>query len=270
MSRNRKKQYKGVRYVAKVLKKYYPKRYPNYKASLPQARIVFNQIKSEGKKVTVRSINAIVRHKKGKKRNVPEIDQQLRVLSNYFALVEYPTWILRTTNQVWFTSKLWKSDLDDIQGGSLITYEEYFAEYVNYINGMKAMTNPEDNRYETEWMVKCTEPHFNRTKKRWESKIISCDGEGDEFDYGFNPKTPNKRLKSPLMSGVKKQDNVNVAPSPESTSGAEPGVSKAKDIELEKVELERDKQANIKMAMELFKNNVISKLEFKELLSKIK
>jgi len=70
---------------------------------------------------------------------------------------------------------------------------------------MKALTSPEDNRYETDWLVTCTTPIFNTISKRWESKIISVDSDGNDFDYGFNPNIPNLLATTSKLSGTVKQ-----------------------------------------------------------------
>jgi len=194
-----KAKYKGVRYIAKALVKYQRGRYKNYNSALPDARIFFNKIKSSGQKVTLYSIWNLSRKKKG---NIPKIDKNLLAKSFFFELVDYPTWIARCSNNIFFISKLIPISKKEIQGGSIITYEEYFASFVNFINGMKSLTSPEENRYETDWLITCTEPTKNPATKRWESKIITVDSDGKEFDYGFNPNNPNIIATKPTLSGT--------------------------------------------------------------------
>ena len=203
-----KAKYKGVRYIAKALVKYQRGRYKNYNSALPDARIFFNEIKSSGQKVKLSSIWNLSRNRKSnissksKKGNIPKIDKNLLAKSFFFELVDYPTWIARCSNDIFFISKLIPISKKEIQGGSIITYEEYFAPFVNFINGMKSLTSPEENRYETDWLITCTEPTENPATKRWESKIITVDSDGNEFDYGFNPNNPNIIATKPTLSGT--------------------------------------------------------------------
>jgi len=200
-------KYKGVRYIAKALVKYQTKKYPNYKIALPDARRYFSELKLGGKKVRLSNLWELSRTRKAtvQKSAIPIIDRNLLELSFFFELVDYPTWIARCTNKIWFTSKIIPEYSNDIQGGTIVSYEEYFAPFVNYINGMKALTSPEDNRYETDWLVTCTTPIFNTISKRWESKIISVDSDGNDFDYGFNPNIPNLLATTSKLSGTVKQ-----------------------------------------------------------------
>ena len=84
-----------------------------------------------------------------------------------------------------------------------VDYEQYFRPYVSFINSQKGLTDPEDKRYETQWFITCTPPVYNRAKKRWESKIISTDQNGDEFDYGFKRGTPERKAKKIVSPTIK-------------------------------------------------------------------
>lgn len=209
MSRKKSKykaKYKGVRYIAKALTKYQKGKYPSYTKALPDARKYLATLKSNNEKVVLKNLWKYSRKRKGTtstgaRGKAPILDKNLTDLSFYFELIDYPTWILRCPNNVFFTSKLVPSKLPDIQGGTVIDYDDYFAPYVNFINGMKGLTNPEENRYETDWLVTCTEPFYNKATKRWESKIISVDSNGNEFDYGFDPNTPSLLATKPTLSG---------------------------------------------------------------------
>jgi len=143
-------------------------------------------------------------------------------LSNYFELIDYPVYIARTTNRVYFTSELTPLGTDDMQGGTNVEYETTFADYVNYINAMKQQTDPSERRYETDWMITTTQPVWNRAKKRWESKIISTDADGNEFSYGFNRQAPRTSPTNVVPSPTSQTSSTPTAPSvtaPEPTSG---------------------------------------------------
>lgn len=234
-----KAKYKGVRYIAKALAKYQKKQYPNYKQALPDAKKYFAELKSNKDKVTLKNLWKYSRKAKttvsktvGKGKQ-PTIDRNLLDSSFYFELVDYPTWILRCPNTVFFTSNLIPSKFPAIQGGTVIEYDDYFAPYVNFINGMKGLTNPDDNRYETDWLVTCTEPYWNNATKRWESKILSVDSNGNEFDYGFDSDTPTKLATKPNLSGATKPTDTtppSTQPTPPPSTPASANAERVKEI----------------------------------------
>lgn len=271
----RKSQTKGVRYVAKVLVKYSTKKYPKYTIALPKARELYSDIVGAGSKVTVNNILSRIRNKRGVgKSKVPKLYSRLLDLSDYFELIEYPIYITRTTNKVWFRSKLFPSGLPDIEGGSTPSYNEYFAPFVGYVNGLKGLSNTDDKLYETEWKIRCTEPIFNKKNKRWESEIISCDGSGDRFDYGFDQDDPYGKPQDLIVSNIEPRPSVSTAEEVKLEPGAI-GEANDKDL-LEKqsrkleAELEIKRQENISQALKAFGEGRLSKLEFKELMSLIK
>ena len=196
----RKSKYKGIRYIAQTLKKYYESAYPSYSAALPKAREIKAQLDSLKQPVQVKNIRSLLRIRKTGRKAGPEIDPKLLQASYYFELVDYPVYIARCSNEIWFKSKLFPSGAGEIQGGSLPDYEKYFAQFVNYVNSMAALSDPEEKRYDTEWNVKCTVPKFNRSKKRWESEILSIDANGNEYNYGFDPKKPTKEPKDLILT----------------------------------------------------------------------
>ena len=225
-----KKKYKGVRYIAQRLTKYQKRKYPSYSKALPDARKFFNQLKKENKKVIIKNIWQLSRKRRAVTKTTakgkPQIDKNLTDLSYYFETIDYPTWILRCPNNVWFVSEISPSALPDIQGGSAITYEDYFADYVNYINAMKLLSTPGANRYETDWLVTCTEPKYNKAKKRYESKIISVNSNGERTSYGFDPKKPHllpKGLQVTQATQPTKQPTTTQPTTPKSTKVVDDG-----------------------------------------------
>ena len=223
-----KKKYKGVRYIAKSLAKYQKGKYPSYNKALPDARKYLATLKENNEKVILKNIWKYSRKRKptttksGARGKAPTIDKNLLDYSFYFDLIDYPTWILRCTNRVYFVSNLIPSRLPVIQGGTSIDYEDYFAPYVNFINGMKGLTNPEENRYETDWLVTCSEPAWNNATKRWESKISSIDSNGNEFDYGFDPNTPTLLATKPKLSGTEPKEKESEKPTEKPTEKPKP------------------------------------------------
>lgn len=293
MKKQRKYKFKGIRGISKVLVKYYKKRYSDSKVLNSKAKEI-NQLLIDNKlKPTVGNILQFSRKKQKEKVKTPKptLPDSLSQVSYYFELSEYPRYILSCTNEIFFTSSLWNSNLPEIQGGTLVEYNVYFSDYVNFINGMKSQTLPEEKKYETEWLIKCTEPFYNPVTKRWESKIVSVDGDEDLIDYGFDPKEPKTQPSSLILSqkklkqqqltqaGAKKQEEQTSATKSKRSVEeikAETELEKVKtekikqEKEKEREQKERLKQENIKVLMELFKNKDISKLEFKEMMNDIK
>lgn len=266
---------KKVRYVATVLTKYKSKEYAKYSAALPKAREIYSDLQKSGSKVTVSNILSYVRKKRvAKKSKVPKIYSRLLESRYYFELIEYPIYITRTTNEVWFKSKLFPEGAEDIQGGSTPSYNDYFAPFVAYINSLKGLSDTDDKLYETEWNVRCTEPIFNKKTKRWESEIISVDGTGDRFDYGFDPKNPQEKPQELLISQQLPAQGVSTTKEPEVKPTA---VAEARDKDIleqevrkKEADVELKRQENISNLLKLFGEGQLSKAEFKELMNKIK
>lgn len=201
----RKPVYKGVKYIADKLYTYYPKKFPKKYLAKNKAREINKQLKVLNLPATLKNINSLVRKQRTGRKGAPTIDSGLLKLSYYFELADYPVYIARTSNEIFFTSKLFPSGVKEIQGGTLPVFESTFAPFVSYVNSISKFSNPDEKRYDTEWNVTCTPPVFNPSKKRWESKIISTDANGREYDYGFKPDKPTQKAQELILSGSKKQ-----------------------------------------------------------------
>jgi len=258
-SRSRKK---GVRYIANALKKYFKGKYPNYRSALPRAREIHAELKTRKQKVILANIFPYERRKRGLKKAHIELTPELSTATNYFYLSDYPMWIARLSNKIWFTSELSPAGVEPIQGGDIPSYQEYFAAYVSYVNAMKAQTDPLENRYETEWMVVCT-PLVKKSDGTYWSKIISCDEDGDPFDYGFDPKRPGEVPEEPVL---KNPEPVVPGVPAEPKTGAEPISTAGKSQR----DVEFERQKSMQGLMELYKDGLITKMEFKEYMGKIK
>jgi len=194
MAKKKPKTYKGTRYIAQKLKKYWKSRYPKYTDALPRAREIFSQLQSKNQKVVLRNIFPLERKPRtgtSGGRTAPEIPSKMLEESYYFELIDYPVYIARSTNKVYYTSELTPLGVGDMQGGSNVEYEIFFADFVNYINANKQLTDPSEKRYDTEWKITTLPPVWNPAKKRWESKIISIDSNGNEFLYNFDRTSPS-------------------------------------------------------------------------------
>ena len=87
---------------------------------------------------------------------------------------------------------------------------------------MKQQTDPSERRYETDWMVTTTQPVYNRASKRWESKIISTDSDGNEFSYGFDRRTPSTSPTNVVSSPTSQTSRTPQEPSSTLTTPREP------------------------------------------------
>jgi len=210
-----KKKFKGVKYIALKLNKYFKKKCPKYTDALPKAREIFEDFKQRGEKVTVKNIFGVTRKKQlrpfSKKvvppSEAPELPEELSALTNFFDLGDYPPKIATAPDNLYFRSTISPSGLEDIQGGVAIdytqVYEDYFKDFVTYINKLKAMTDPELKIYEQEWFVRCLEPELDEKTGKWISLIVSTDAKGEQDDqisnYGFDPTDPNRSPDESLL-----------------------------------------------------------------------
>ena len=247
------RKFKGTRYVAKVLKKYFKRKYPTYKAALPKAREVAQQLRDSGLKFTVKNIEFLVRKHRPPKptKEKPHLYYKLSSVSPYFELIDFPGYIKLTSDEIHFVSDLFNEETESIQGGEKPQYKESFSGYVSYVN-----KEIEDGEYESKYLVTCTPPQFNDETKRWESRIISVDSDGEEVDYGYEPisdisfGTPSSKKRKPKKQTPSKPINKDV-------------------IQALDKEIEYKRQENLQLAMKLFLNKEISKQEYKEMVATI-
>lgn len=272
------KNKKGVRYIAQSLVKYFGKKYPKYTMALPKARELNKAFTKQKKKVGTKAIFEAMRKKRGTA-GAPALPTKLAEPQYYFFLSDYPMYITRCSNKLFFKSKLWKKSLGLIQGGSTPDYGTYFAPYVNYINGLSQNYSPDDNPYDHEWLVKCTQPVFNKNKKRWESEVISVDSNGDRAVYGFDPENidfnapaPQKQEKLPQQPKKAPKTPEKPAPTPPPATSDIQAQEKILIAQASKTKAEAEKlrQENIANLLKLFGQGLISKAEFKEQMNIIK
>ncbi len=260
MAKKRRSRYKGKAYIAKALTKYFKGKYPNYRSALPRAGEIHAELKTKKQKVILKNIFPYERRKRGLRKAQIALTPELANPTNYFNLANYPMWIARVSNKIYFESTLSPAGLDLIQGGTIPDYTTYFADYVNYINAMKGQSDPEENRYETEWMVVCTEP-IKQPNGTYLSKIISLDGDGDPFDYGFDPNNPS------VLPGQLVLSTPEPKPQPKPTTQV-PGTAGTVSKTAEDVEFERQK--SMQDLMSLYREGLITKQEFNQYMDKIK
>jgi hypothetical protein len=270
------KKVKGVRYIASTLSTYFKKQYPNYKVALPKARELFDSYKKSKTKVGTKAIFESIRKKRKGKEVNPEIHPALLIPINYYDLVNYPTWIALSNKEVYFVSDLWAKHLPAIKGGTFPEYHEYFADIVNFLNDLAVVTEKRRSEEQDEWYVVATVPEFNKSKKRWESKIVTVDNNQNRTDVGFDPKEPKNKASQQQLPEQPKEvpSKREKAPetkekAPETTTG-----KSEKQLELElKIAQEETKKEKASAVKELFKalnSGLITKAEFKEMYNDLK
>lgn len=270
------KKAKGVRYIASTLSNYFKKQYPSYKVALPKARELFDSYKKSKTKVGTKAIFESVRKKRKAKEGNPEIHPSLLTPINYYDLVNYPTWIALSNKEVNFVSDLWAKGLPAIKGETFPEYHQYFSDVVNYLNDLAVVTEKRRSEEQDEWYVVATVPEFNKSKKRWESKIITVDNNGKRTDVGFDPKEPkNKASQQPLPQEPKEVPSKREkAPETKEKAPSEPTGKTEKQLELElKIAQEQTKKEKASAIKELFKalnDGLITKAEFKEMYNDLK
>jgi len=274
---------KGIRYIAEKLNKYYPKRYKNKQSALPRAREIVEQLKASGQKVTWRNARELEVKKRVPKEGVPELTDFLATPQPYYELINYPKEIVKLSNRLWLVSEVSAGTFDEIEGGSEVDFDDSFHDFVTYCNNMLGLQDEEQKKEDEgsgrfDYNVVCTPPMWNKQKKRYESKIISCTSDGDKFDYGFNPEQPTKEPLELIMSDgtpqepKPKQEEPKQPPKdtdvPKEPSPPETDKIKAETERLKaETELERAKaKANL---TKMFMEGKITKDEFKDFLSSI-
>jgi len=257
-----KKKTKGTRYIANVLKRYFPKRYPTFNSALPKAKEILQQIQSQGLRVNTKNIrNLGVAYKRPKKvpgGQRPFLYYKLLQPVSYFNLQDYPSFIKSTSNEVFFTSNLFNEGVEFVQGGTKPNYQSTFSSFVNYVNSEIDDNDPLS--YEKDYLVVCKQPEFNSVTNRWESEIVSMNENKEESNYGYSPSlTPLSTIGTTEPS--KKQ---------KTKKSKQQVTQKTPDILKIESETEKTRQDNLNMAMKLFLNKDITKAEYKEMIELIK
>lgn len=255
-----KKKTKGTRYVAKVLKKYFGKKYPNYKSALPKAREIAESLRSSGERFTVKNVSSLIRKKRikpGSKKEAPELFYKLTTPSYYFDLVDFPTYINDTTSEIFFTSRIFNDEDYEIQGGQRQPYSRLFSSYVNYIN---SIIDSESDDYTTSYMVMATPPEFNKENDRWESQIITVDASGNPQDYDFEPTKP-------VVEPISKEKIKKIKEKREEKK--KETLQKSQAIVEKELELKISKEKSRQQANEMFLKGLLTKKEFKDEINRI-
>lgn len=259
----KKKKFKGTRYVAKVLSKYFKKKYPNYTAALPKARELTEQFKASGQKFTVKNVEYAVRsHRVKPLPTTPETEPSvkppnlfysLRKAHYFFELPNFPTYINDTTKEVTFVSNLFNEGITEIQGGQRPSYSKVFSAFVNFIN--KKIT---DRKQGYQFQVITLPPEFNKKTNRWEARIIPIDIDGEENDFGYEPGAGTPTDEKPIVPITKTPPPPTESPAP-----------KSEELTKLETELKLSKEKSRQQANEMFLKGLYTKKEYKEEIDRI-
>lgn len=195
---SKRKQYKGVKYITDAIRKYgSKKRFPTYKSAQEEARDILDKIKKENegfttdkeKRITIKRVMSFVRKKR--EGDLLPLPPEMTDVNDYFILVQYPDFILtQVDKRIKIISKVSPEGLPPIQGGTEPDFDLYFRDFVEYCNKLTQLMSQKTGKpYSsgTDFFVKTTEPNEDRI-----SYIIPCDGDGDLFKFGWDPKNPKK------------------------------------------------------------------------------
>jgi hypothetical protein len=185
------KKFKGVRYIAQKLQKYYNKRYTSFAPALIRARIILEKLNEQGLPVSVRNIFSIERVPRVKKEEAPIVPDDMLDPQEFFLLADTNNDITnKLPNNLLIKSKISKKDLPMLRGGVDNSVElgiqeiedEYFKDFINYGNELqKTLKNPYPIFF------RFTVPSDKIEKGKWISYIILCDESGLKGDIGFDP-----------------------------------------------------------------------------------
>jgi len=259
MSNKRKlpKKQRGIRYVAKVLKKYGGKKYKNYQARLEKSRDVLAQIKQSGQKATVSSVMNLTRVHRTKpgQEQAPFIDYRLLKQSPYYALIDYPTLIHLSSDKITFRSELFNPDVEEVKGQQRPTYEKTFSGFVNFGNRETPKNTSSDD---IAIFVRCTPPE--KIKGQWISNIISVAPNDEPYDFGYTPTEPTLP-----KTGVPPKEPIPTPKEPQAPTTP----TKTDQQRILELELENKKADLYQKAMDLLLQSKISKAEYKQMLQTI-
>lgn len=275
-SKKRKRKYKkikGVKYLAYKLLKYYPSRYKTYTSALPRAKELLAQIKSSGERVNIRSFFKFQR-KHRKPTTAPYLDEDLMnpdADNLYFNLGQIDEKIKTlSSNELFFQSTISDEDLPLIQGGKeqdIDFYKQYFSNFVNFLDQKRKSKEIDYN----DIRIVCTAPEYDSKEKKWISKIVITDPNGEPLDEDlkkvigdFNP----NQLYLPSLSEIQKQEKeskkTKVSAELESQLKLEQERAKTK-----KAEEEIKKAEVIKKALELLEKGIITHEQFDNIINKL-
>jgi hypothetical protein len=255
-----KNSFRGVRYVAEVLKQYQKRKYPTTKDAKLGARVILQTLKDN--RLGVNKTNIL---KQSRTKRLPkdlfQLPASLLNADYYFNLINYPALISGVAKDIKFISEVSPKQFSEFNGGDNINYETHFADFVNYCNDLKKFAINE-KQYDEDWFVKCNPS--NNDKNTY--KIITCDASGNPVNYGFNPNKPDTRptdtvITKEIKTETKVQPIVNA------------DLKQDKDFLLqqskENTAREERKAQELKILYRLYEDKLIDGKEFKKRYDKL-
>lgn len=270
------KKIKGVKYISQKLRKYFPKRYKTYSEALVRAYQIKDIISQRGQKVGVLAIFDVERIKRIPKQ-VPEFPESLSNPDNryYFAVAEMLNEIsTETSNEIFFTSNIEDEDGYELQGGTelpSLAYENNFKNFVDFLETQRRINRIDYN----DLRVLATQPIYNRSSKRWESKIIITDTEGNpdtldpEVKKVVDEFNPNVKYKITSSQEVSKKGKKKIG----STGLSQAEIDAQKEIAIQQLKSnerkEINKQKTLQKALDMVMANKMSWERYDELFAKL-
>lgn len=256
---------KGTRYIARLLGKYYKRRYASIGEKMRRAAEIKRELESQGLAINLRNVR---QQEVGKGKWVRKPKEPAPVLQwldskeayYFFDLQDFPALMNREDARITFISPIFNYGITEANAGQVPEYAQTFNEFVNFCN--QQAKSAADDAYQNNWIVAVEQPLWNRATKRYEAKIIPIDENGRYFNYGFKPgqqPTPETPLPTPK------------APEPTPTPPARASTDELTLLKQQEATAKAQEAASIAQAkadlVEQFKAGKLSASELKELLN---
>ena len=256
---------KGTRYIARLLGKYYKRRYATIGEKMRRAAEIKRELDSQGLAVNLRNVRQqeVGKGKWARKPKEPApILQWLDSKEAYyfFDLQDFPALMNREDARITFISPIFNYGITEANAGQVPEYAQTFNEFVNFCN--QQAKSSADDAYQNNWIVAVEQPLWNRATKRYEAKIIPIDDNGRYFNYGFKPgQQPAQETPLPTPK----------APEPTPTPPARASTDELTLLKQQEATAKAQEAASIAQAkadlVEQFKAGKLSASELKELLN---
>lgn len=292
-----KKVFKGVRYISKALKKYYPSKYKNSKEALAEAGKILKKLKESKQKVVLANILDVKRKKRSdkkttkkttpKKSNTPVLTDSMKEAQLYFNTVRYGEDITNQDPRIRFVSPQIFPKGYSIKGGEKFE-EDFFYKFIRFCNQQlteyKDANDEEDDAYAQDWLVVCTEPKENKkVKGEWIVQIITTSAydvsqsieSGDEvnkIDYGYDPNAEEQDIPTLKPSKKVKSDEADKkTESKKSEKEIELDILREKRLIAEAEAKKAETNVGARERLDkMFMDNLITKQEWKEEINKLR
>lgn len=184
--RTYKKVFKGVRFIANQLVKYYPSRYSSYTKALPRAREIVSELQSSNTKVTwgsAKRLEVSKTHEIYGDRYLPKDKEVVKPLLSEILTTPFPAFekdtiingIEDSSSELHFVADFIE---EDVVGGVEPDYYRDFALMVADVDNYRRETLGGISS-DTICHINFTKPIFNKFSKRYESRIYITAPNGD-------------------------------------------------------------------------------------------